>query len=147
MKCGQVYMRPNIIDKLYTQIDQVCRPGIPQLWYWHSTVRQGSVRFNLTEDKSATCLFRFPILPYYLSMRNMCVTRKRWLCSNHEQFLLPWLTSFNSTQLLSFNSLSLAPRQDFLINRHLYEVYAAEDYCVMCSGVDKMSFVGTYGAE
>ena len=32
------------------------RPGIPQLWYWHGTVRQGSIRFNLTEDKSATCL-------------------------------------------------------------------------------------------
>ena len=24
--------------------------GIPQLWYWHGSVRQGSVRFNLSGD-------------------------------------------------------------------------------------------------
>ena len=43
----------------YTKtVDPACRPGIPQQWYWHSTVRLGSVRINLSEDESATCLFR-----------------------------------------------------------------------------------------
>ena len=37
--------------------DPAPQPGIPQLWYWHVTVRQGSVRFNKAEDKSATCIF------------------------------------------------------------------------------------------
>ena len=27
-------------------------PGIPQPWYWHGTIRQGSVRFNWTEEAS-----------------------------------------------------------------------------------------------
>ena len=31
--------------------------SVPQQWYWHGTVRQGTVRFNLTEDASSTCLF------------------------------------------------------------------------------------------
>ena len=32
----------------YTEtLDPACQPGIPQQWYWHGTVRQGSVRFNL----------------------------------------------------------------------------------------------------
>ena len=26
------------------------RPGIPKPWYWYGTVRQGSLRFNLTEE-------------------------------------------------------------------------------------------------
>ena len=71
--------KPQLIDKLYTQIGNVNRlhniiepfaalfwalgivlaqcactaigdparlPGIPQSWYWHGNVRQGSVRFN-----------------------------------------------------------------------------------------------------
>ena len=59
-------------DKIYTQIGKVfrlpwelnvctaCRPSIHQHWLRHGTVsvRQGSVRFNLTEDDSATCLFQ-----------------------------------------------------------------------------------------
>ena len=45
--------------RAYTETaDPAWRPSIPQQRYWHSTVRQGSVRFNLTEDESATCLFR-----------------------------------------------------------------------------------------
>ena len=35
----------------YTAIgDPARRPGIPQPLYWHGTVRQGSVRFNLSEE-------------------------------------------------------------------------------------------------
>ena len=26
------------------------QPGIPQQWYWHGSVWQGSVRFNLSEE-------------------------------------------------------------------------------------------------
>ena len=37
--------------------DPARRPGIPQPWYWNSTVRQGSVRFNLTEEASPPTLF------------------------------------------------------------------------------------------
>ena len=41
--------------------DPVRRTGIPQQWYLHGTVRQGSVRFkvrfNLIEDASAPSLF------------------------------------------------------------------------------------------
>ena len=36
---------------------QPAGPGIPQAWYWHGTVRQGSVRFNLTEEMSPPSLF------------------------------------------------------------------------------------------
>ena len=33
----------------YTEtVDPTCRPSIPHKWYWHSIVRQGSARFNLT---------------------------------------------------------------------------------------------------
>ena len=82
-----VYIRCTVnIDKLYTQIlksllenwtfcchvlssrhctssytetvDPACQPSITQKQYWHSSVRQGSDRFNLTEDEPATCLFR-----------------------------------------------------------------------------------------
>ena len=42
----------------YTEtVDPACWPGIPQQWYWHGTVGQGSVMFNLSEDELATCLF------------------------------------------------------------------------------------------
>ena len=37
--------------------DPARRPGIPQQRYWHGTVWQGSVRFNLIEDVSAPSLF------------------------------------------------------------------------------------------
>ena len=37
--------------RAYTAIgDPARQPGIPQPWYWHGTVRQGSVRFNLSEE-------------------------------------------------------------------------------------------------
>ena len=37
-----------LMHNAYTAIgDPARRLGIPQLWYWHGTVRQGSVRFNL----------------------------------------------------------------------------------------------------
>ena len=37
--------------RAYTAIgDPAHQPGIPQPWYWHGTVRQGSVRFNLSEE-------------------------------------------------------------------------------------------------
>ena len=32
-------------------------PGITQSWYWHATVRQGSIRFNLTEETSPPTLY------------------------------------------------------------------------------------------
>ena len=49
----------------YTEtVDPACRPSIPQQWYWHGTVRQGSVRFNLIEDASATCLFQYSYIIY-----------------------------------------------------------------------------------
>ena len=48
-------------------VDPACRLNIPQHWNWHDTVQHGSVRFNLTEDDSATCLFR-SCYTYYLSM-------------------------------------------------------------------------------
>ena len=42
----------------YTEtVDPACRPSIPQ-------VRQGSVRFNLIEDASATCLFQYSYIIY-----------------------------------------------------------------------------------
>ena len=37
--------------------DPARRPGIPQPWYWHGIVQQGSLRFNEAEDEWATCLF------------------------------------------------------------------------------------------
>ena len=37
--------------------DPALRPGIPQPWYWHGTVPQGSDRFNLTEEASPPNLF------------------------------------------------------------------------------------------
>ena len=34
----------------YTEtVDPACRPSISQQWFWHATVRHGSVRFNLKE--------------------------------------------------------------------------------------------------
>ena len=58
--------------------DPTRRPGSPQLWYWHGTVRQGSVRFNLTEEAlppnpfflssctySMTCTYRYSMLNDY----------------------------------------------------------------------------------
>ena len=42
----------------YTETGDPARwPGISQPWYWHNTVRQGSVRFNLTEETSPPYLF------------------------------------------------------------------------------------------
>ena len=42
----------------YTAIgDPARRPGIPQAWYWHGTIWQGSVRFNLMEEVSPPSLF------------------------------------------------------------------------------------------
>ena len=44
--------------RAYTAIgDPARRLGIPQLWYWHGTVQQGSVRFNLREEESPPTLF------------------------------------------------------------------------------------------
>ena len=37
--------------------EPACRPGIPQLWYWHGTIQHGSVRFNLIEDASVPSIF------------------------------------------------------------------------------------------
>ena len=40
-----------VLAHMYSAIgDPARRPGIPQPWYWHGTVRQGSVRFNLSEE-------------------------------------------------------------------------------------------------
>ena len=37
--------------RAYTAIGDPARwSGIPQPWYWHGTVRQGSFRFNLSEE-------------------------------------------------------------------------------------------------
>ena len=56
----------------YTEtVDPTCRPGIPQQLYWHGTLWQGSVRFNLSEDESATCLFRSCCIIY------LCRTYKK----------------------------------------------------------------------
>ena len=42
----------------YTAIgDPAHRPGFPQPWYWHGTILQGSVRFNLMEEVSPASLF------------------------------------------------------------------------------------------
>ena len=43
--------------------DPAC--GITQQWYWHGTVWQGLVRFNLTEDESATFISNLAILFIY----------------------------------------------------------------------------------
>ena len=44
--------------RTYTEtVDPACRPGIPHQWYWHGTLRQGSVRFNLREEASLSPLF------------------------------------------------------------------------------------------
>ena len=37
--------------------DPACRPCIPQLWYWHGSVRQGSDRFILSEEALSPYLF------------------------------------------------------------------------------------------
>ena len=42
---------------LHETDDPARRPGIHQLWYWHGTVQQGSVRFNLREEMSPPSLF------------------------------------------------------------------------------------------
>ena len=40
-----------VCTRAYTAIgDPARRPGIPRPWYWHGTVRQGSVRFNFSEE-------------------------------------------------------------------------------------------------
>ena len=45
-------------SRAYTAIgDPARRPGIPQQLYWHGTVRQGSVRFNLSKEASSPPLF------------------------------------------------------------------------------------------
>ena len=48
-------------------LKQLAQPAGLQQWYWHGTVRQGSVRFNLIEDESATCLFRSCYIIYLCS--------------------------------------------------------------------------------
>ena len=51
--------------RAYTEtVDPACRPSIPQQWYWHGTVRQGSVRFNLRVKTRQ--LLAFPILLYII---------------------------------------------------------------------------------
>ena len=45
-------------------LKQLAQPAGLQQWYWHGTVRQGSVRFNLIEDASATCLFQYSYIIY-----------------------------------------------------------------------------------
>ena len=53
--------------RAYTEtVDPACRPSIPQQRYWHGTVRHGSVRFNLIEDESAPCRFRWSCYIIYL---------------------------------------------------------------------------------
>ena len=54
----------------YTETgDPARRPGIPQPWHWHSTVRQGSVRFNL---KEALPLSLFPSRCIYSLIGVLC---------------------------------------------------------------------------
>ena len=75
--------------RAYTEtVDPACRPNIPQQLYWHGTVRQGSVRFNFTEDESATCLF------VSCSVINLCLE-----CKSHR------------TSRLSHLSLCCKPRR------------------------------------
>ena len=53
----------NVCPTLDTAIgDPARRPGIPQPWYWHGTVRQGSFRFNLTKDESVPAFSDLAIL-------------------------------------------------------------------------------------
>ena len=54
-------------------VDPACRPRIPQQRYWQGTVRQGSVRFNLTEVESATCLYRSCYIIYLWSVNDFYV--------------------------------------------------------------------------
>ena len=54
----------------YTETgDPARRPGIPQPWHWHSTARQGSVRFNL---KEALPLSLFPSRCIYSLIGVLC---------------------------------------------------------------------------
>ena len=56
-----------LVQCAYTEtVDPACQPSIPQQWYWHGTVPQGSVWFNLRVKMSATCFSYLAI--YYLSM-------------------------------------------------------------------------------
>ena len=68
----------------YTEtVDPACRPSIPQQWYWHGTVRQGSVRFNLREEESAP--FPFTILLYIIYLCGTVIRFSSW----------HWLTYIN----------------------------------------------------
>ena len=46
--------------------DPAHQPSIPQPWYWHGTVRQGSVRFNLTEEASPPTFSPLGVLTQFL---------------------------------------------------------------------------------
>ena len=59
-------------------VDPACRPSNPQQWYWHSTVRQGSVRYN-TERRSVGYL-PFTILLYIIYLWGICTVQTCVLC-------------------------------------------------------------------
>ena len=57
VKANRLYNRIEPFSVLFLALgivlargDPARQPGIPQPWYWHGTVRQGSVRFNLSEE-------------------------------------------------------------------------------------------------
>ena len=60
-----------LCTRAYAEIvDPACLPSIPLLWYWHGTVRQGSIRFN-TERRRASYL-PVTILLYIIYLWYIC---------------------------------------------------------------------------
>ena len=53
-----------LYSRIYCDRWPARQPGIPQPWYWHGTVRQGSVRVNLSEE--ATPSSPLPLQMYIL---------------------------------------------------------------------------------